>query len=189
MAALAATCLHRRHTVRQIRPDREQSMPIVTRRSTLLGLAAVAAAPARLALGADDVLPSWRDGPARQAILRFAQETTDRSSPHFVPIEERVATFDQDGTLWVEQPMYSQLMTAWIASPQSCRRSRRSPMSNRSGPCCRAITRQWRSYRWTISSRSPGPRSAAWMSTNFAPRWRNGSAPRAISDGSGRTPS
>jgi haloacid dehalogenase-like hydrolase len=85
-------------------------MPIVTRRSTLLGLAAVAAAPARLALGADDVLPSWRDGPAKQAILRFAQETTDRSSPHFVPIEERVATFDQDGTLWVEQPMYSQLV-------------------------------------------------------------------------------
>jgi phosphoglycolate phosphatase-like HAD superfamily hydrolase len=55
-------------------------------------------------------LPSWRDGPAKQAILNFVRDTTDRASPKFVPPEARIATFDQDGTLWVEHPMYSQLM-------------------------------------------------------------------------------
>ena len=57
-----------------------------------------------------DPLPSWNDGPAKQAILKFVQETTDQVSPKFVPPEERIATFDQDGTLWVEHPMYTQVM-------------------------------------------------------------------------------
>ena len=57
-----------------------------------------------------DPLPSWNDGPAKQAILKFVQETTDQASPKFVPPEERIATFDQDGTLWVEHPMYTQVM-------------------------------------------------------------------------------
>ena len=55
-------------------------------------------------------LASWNDGPAKQAILDFVRVTTDRSNPNFVPPEERIATFDQDGTLWVEQPVYSQLI-------------------------------------------------------------------------------
>ena len=55
-------------------------------------------------------LPSWNDGPAKQAILDFVRDTTDRASPKFVPPEERIATFDQDGTLWVEHPVYSQMM-------------------------------------------------------------------------------
>ena len=57
------------------------------------------------ALAQTDPLPSWNDGPAKQAIVKFVQETTDKSSPTFVPEEERIATFDQDGTLWVEHPM------------------------------------------------------------------------------------
>jgi phosphoglycolate phosphatase-like HAD superfamily hydrolase len=57
-----------------------------------------------------DPLPSWNDGPAKQAIVAFVQATTDQASPTFVPPEARVATFDQDGTLWVEHPMYSQVM-------------------------------------------------------------------------------
>ena len=57
-----------------------------------------------------DPLPSWNDGPAKQAIIKFVQETTDQASPKFVPHEERIATFDQDGTLWVEHPMYTQVM-------------------------------------------------------------------------------
>ncbi len=57
-----------------------------------------------------DLLPSWNDGPAKQAIIQFVQETTDQASPKFVPPEERIATFDQDGTLWVEHPMYTQVM-------------------------------------------------------------------------------
>ena len=85
-------------------------MPIVTRRAAIIGIAALASQSAVPARGADDVLPSWRDGPAKQAIVRFVQETTDTSSATFVPPAERIATFDQDGTLWVEQPMYSQVV-------------------------------------------------------------------------------
>jgi phosphoglycolate phosphatase-like HAD superfamily hydrolase len=57
-----------------------------------------------------DPLPSWNDGPAKQAIVAFVQATTDQASPTFVPPEARIATFDQDGTLWVEHPLYSQVM-------------------------------------------------------------------------------
>ena len=57
-----------------------------------------------------DPLPSWNDGAAKQAILKFVQSTTDKSSPRFVPPPERIATFDQDGTLWVEHPMYTQVL-------------------------------------------------------------------------------
>jgi phosphoglycolate phosphatase-like HAD superfamily hydrolase len=56
------------------------------------------------------LLPSWKDGPAKQAILDFVRATIDRSSPSYVFPEDRIAVFDQDGTLWVEHPMYSQLM-------------------------------------------------------------------------------
>jgi phosphoglycolate phosphatase-like HAD superfamily hydrolase len=55
-------------------------------------------------------LASWNDGPAKQAILDFVRATTDQASPKFVPPDNRVATFDQDGTLWVEQPMYAQVI-------------------------------------------------------------------------------
>lgn len=57
-----------------------------------------------------EALASWNDGPAKKAIVEFVKVTTDKSSPKFVPPEQRIATFDQDGTLWVEQPVYSQLM-------------------------------------------------------------------------------
>jgi phosphoglycolate phosphatase-like HAD superfamily hydrolase len=55
-------------------------------------------------------LASWNDGPAKQAILDFVRATTDTANPSFVPPAERIATFDQDGTLWVEHPMYSQVI-------------------------------------------------------------------------------
>jgi phosphoglycolate phosphatase-like HAD superfamily hydrolase len=58
----------------------------------------------------EDPLPSWNDGPAKQAIVEFVKVTTEQSSPKFVPVEERVAAFDQDGTLWVEHPMYTQVL-------------------------------------------------------------------------------
>lgn len=54
-------------------------------------------------------LPSWNEGSAKQAILNFVRDTTDPASPKFVPPEERIATFDQDGTLWVEHPIYTQM--------------------------------------------------------------------------------
>ena len=51
-----------------------------------------------------NALPSWNDGAAKKAIVDFVKATTDPSSPDFVPPEARIATFDQDGTLWVEHP-------------------------------------------------------------------------------------
>lgn len=64
-----------------------------------------------------DPLPSWNDGAAKKAIVEFVQTTTTQVSPRFVPPEERVATFDQDGTLWVEHPAYSQLMYCFDRVP------------------------------------------------------------------------
>jgi phosphoglycolate phosphatase-like HAD superfamily hydrolase len=58
----------------------------------------------------NDPLPSWNDGRAKKAIIEFVQATTDKASPKFVPPEQRIATFDQDGTLWVEHPIYTQVM-------------------------------------------------------------------------------
>ena len=55
-----------------------------------------------------DPLSSWNDGPAKQAIIQFVQTVTEKSSPNYVAPEDRIATFDQDGTLWVEHPLYVQ---------------------------------------------------------------------------------
>jgi phosphoglycolate phosphatase-like HAD superfamily hydrolase len=57
-----------------------------------------------------DPLPSWIDGAAKQAIVDFVRTTTDKANPKYVPPEQRIATFDQDGTLWVEHPMYTQVI-------------------------------------------------------------------------------
>ncbi|MGC1342188.1 MAG: HAD family hydrolase [Candidatus Binataceae bacterium] len=57
-------------------------------------------------------LPSWNDGPAKQAIVSFVNKVTDKSAPNYVEPEDRIATFDQDGTLWVEHPLYAQAMFA-----------------------------------------------------------------------------
>src|SRR6195256_2176430 len=59
-----------------------------------------------------DPLPSWNDGRAKQSILEFIATVTRDGSPNFVPAAERIATFDNDGTLWCEQPMYVQLAFA-----------------------------------------------------------------------------
>jgi len=74
----------------------------------LIGVAAFTNTQSRAA----DPLPSWNDGPAKQAIVNFVAKVTKAGSPDFVPVPERIATFDNDGTLWVEQPMYSQLLFA-----------------------------------------------------------------------------
>jgi phosphoglycolate phosphatase-like HAD superfamily hydrolase len=89
----------------------------------LLGATATVAAAAATAVAAGPfsaaqaqtpatALASWNEGPARQAILDFVHATTDPSSKDFVPPEDRIATFDQDGTLWVEHPGYGQAMFA-----------------------------------------------------------------------------
>lgn len=71
----------------------------------------VVALSAKLA-HAQDPLPSWNDGTSKKAIVTFVSKVTKTDSPDFVPVAERVATFDNDGTLWAEQPMYFQLLFA-----------------------------------------------------------------------------
>jgi phosphoserine phosphatase len=78
---------------------------------SLLALAAILSIATQAAVETDS-LPSWNDGPAKQAILKFVQTTTDKSSPDFVPAAQRIATFDNDGTLWPSHPMYTQLAFA-----------------------------------------------------------------------------
>ena len=86
--------------------------PAVRRRAVM----AVAVATPALVAGASHSaaqeaaksLPSWNDGPGRQAILDFVRATTDPASNSFVRPEDRIATFDQDGTLWAEHPLYTQ---------------------------------------------------------------------------------
>jgi hypothetical protein len=62
----------------------------------------------RLALQTGDALPSWNDGPRKQALLNFVAAATDDKTEAFVPVAERIATFDMDGTLWIEMPLYIQ---------------------------------------------------------------------------------
>ena len=82
----------------------------------LLG-AAASVSVAGPASAQSDPLPSWNDGPAKQAIVKFVHATTDAASPNFVPLAERIATFDQDGTLWVEHPIYTQLVYCFDRVP------------------------------------------------------------------------
>jgi len=77
-------------------------------RSTFAVLAMIVAG--HTTIQAQDPLPSWNDGKAKQSIVDFVAKVTKEGSPDFVPPEERIATFDQDGTLWVSHPMYSQVM-------------------------------------------------------------------------------
>jgi hypothetical protein len=63
-------------------------------------------------LHAQDPLPSWNDTASKKSIVAFVDKVTKEGSPDFVPPEERIATFDNDGTLWCEQPMYFQLLFA-----------------------------------------------------------------------------
>jgi phosphoglycolate phosphatase-like HAD superfamily hydrolase len=73
----------------------------------LLVLLAVFAA-AGVGLAQTDPLASWNDGAAKQAIVKFVAETTKTGAPGFIPPDRRIATFDNDGTLWAEQPLYFQ---------------------------------------------------------------------------------
>jgi phosphoglycolate phosphatase-like HAD superfamily hydrolase len=90
----------------------------ISRRSVLLGVTATIAAASvaqharAQAQTADHPLASWNEGPAKDAILSFVRATSDPSSKDFVAVEDRIATFDQDGTLWVEHPLYTQAMFA-----------------------------------------------------------------------------
>ena len=90
-------------------------MPQTLSRRAALALAGLAATAPPLSLrvaAADDPLPSWNEGAPKRAILDFVAAVTTEGSPDFVPEPERIAVFDNDGTLWVEQPYYTQLRFA-----------------------------------------------------------------------------
>ena len=78
-------------------------------RIAAVALIAVWAAPGL----AQEPLPSWNDMPSKKAIIAFVERVTRDGSPDFVPTAERIATFDNDGTLWAEQPIYFQLAFAF----------------------------------------------------------------------------
>jgi hypothetical protein len=91
----------------------ERSKMVLERRRFLTGgLAATALASARPAVGQGDPLPSWNDGAAKRAILEFVRRTTADGGPDVVPVSQRIACFDNDGTLWVERPIYFQFAFA-----------------------------------------------------------------------------
>jgi hypothetical protein len=83
--------------------DRRQFATLVLRAAASVSVAGPATAQS-------DPLPSWNNGPAKEAIVKFVHTTTDARSQSFVPLADRIATFDQDGTLWVEHPIYTQLV-------------------------------------------------------------------------------
>jgi phosphoglycolate phosphatase-like HAD superfamily hydrolase len=86
-------------------------MAKIIRRSLLIGLVCLGLAlwSGRGALAQSDPLPSWNDGATKKSITDFVARVTTQGGPDFVPSDQRIATFDNDGTLWIEQPMYVQL--------------------------------------------------------------------------------
>jgi hypothetical protein len=91
-----------------------QGIP-VDRRKILAGLlvsAATVSFSSRSVLAQGDPLPSWNEGSSKKSVLDFVVAVTREGGPDFVPVSERIATFDNDGTLWCEQPMYVQLAFA-----------------------------------------------------------------------------
>lgn len=87
-------------------------MPAMHPRRLALVLAVAFACGATAVAAATDPLPSWSDGASKQAILAFVKQVTTPGTADFVPPAQRIATFDNDGTLWVEHPMYTQLAFA-----------------------------------------------------------------------------
>src|SRR5262249_19308939 len=85
-----------------------------TRRSILAALSATALCglASRGVQAQSDPLPSWNDGAAKTSIIGFVERVTTQGSPDFAPVGERIATFDNDGTLWSEQPVYFEVAFA-----------------------------------------------------------------------------
>ena len=102
----------------------------MTRRAMLSVLATLPALPTLPAVATaqtatTDPLPSWNDTASKKAIMAFVERVTKQGSSEFVPQTDRIATFDNDGTLWAEQPLYSQLLFALdrvkVLAPQTSR--------------------------------------------------------------------
>ena len=85
-------------------------------------------------------LPSWNETAPKKAIVTFVEQVTREGSPDFVPVAERIATFDNDGTLWAEQPMYFQAFFVFdrikALAPQHPESGK---TKSRSHPCSKAM--------------------------------------------------
>jgi hypothetical protein len=90
--------------------DEEANMTKLLKHAVPVALAWTILVATSIAQG--DTLPSWNDGPAKEAILDFVERVTTQGGADFVSVEQRIATFDNDGTLWSEQPIYVQLAFA-----------------------------------------------------------------------------
>jgi phosphoserine phosphatase len=88
-------------------------MNTLRHRKTLLAALLVAFASGCTAAQAQDPLPSWNEGPAKSAIVEFVAAVTDENGNDYVEPAERIAVFDHDGTLWVEYPLYTQILFAF----------------------------------------------------------------------------
>jgi hypothetical protein len=86
----------------------EASLQILTNMKLLVSALFLAVG----SLHAQEPLPSWNDTAPKKAIVTFVEKVAKEGSPDFVPVPERIATFDNDGTLWAEQPIYTQVMFA-----------------------------------------------------------------------------
>jgi hypothetical protein len=119
----------------------------MTRHPLTATLLACGLATATLAHAAGE-LPSWNDGRAKQAITAFVAKVTKPGTPDFVPVAERIAVFDNDGTLWAEQPLYFQFLFA-IDRVKALSPKHRSGKARSCSPrCCGAISRP----RWPAAS-------------------------------------
>ena len=139
---------------------------------------------------AQDPLPSWNDTAPKKAIVAFVEKVTKEGSPDFVPPAERIATFDNDGTLWCEQPMYFQLLFALdrvkALAPQHPEWKnegavRLAAQGRREGRARRRRTRDARNRHGHARRHDHG--------RIRADRQATGSPPRSIRNSSGRTPS
>src|ERR1700742_4843409 len=97
-----------RHFTSETNQTRTTLMKIMKTLRNLITLLAIAFAGFTTAR-AGDPLPSWNDTAPKKAIIAFVEKVTKEGTSDFVPVDQRIATFDNDGTLWVEQPMYVQL--------------------------------------------------------------------------------
>jgi hypothetical protein len=110
------------------------------------------------AVGQSDPLASWNDGASKKSITDFVARVTTPGGPDFVPVPERIATFDNDGTLWCEQPMYFQVAFALDRMKALTPSIRSGRTRNRSRPCSKPIMPPWRQpARKACSRSSPRP--------------------------------
>ena len=100
-------------TGEQVHQRRYQIMTwVIDKRLAVVAFCVLTVNVAMNARAADDPLPSWNEGATKSALIDFVTRVTDEDSADFVPVAERVATFDNDGTLWAEKPLYFQLLFA-----------------------------------------------------------------------------